>query len=88
MPRISEFFGIVILMYWKDTKRHSMPHIHVRYAGEEAVFTLNGELIAGSLGPRAQRLVREWVKERKAHLEYAWSQAVIGKEVPWIAPIK
>ena len=88
MPRISEFFGIAILMYWKDTQQHQMPHFHVRYSGEEAAFSLQGELIAGNLAPRAQRLVREWASERKKELEYAWSQAVIGKEIPWIAPIK
>ena len=88
MPRISEFFGIVILMYWKDTKKHNLPHFHVRYGGEEGVFTLDGKLIAGRLTPRVVKLVKEWTKERKNELQAAWSQAVVGKEVPWIAPIK
>ncbi len=37
MPKISEFFGITILMYWIDTQKHKKPHFHVRYSGKEAV---------------------------------------------------
>ena len=88
MPRISEFFGIVILMYWKDVKRHHTPHFHVRSSGEEAAVDFNGNILSGQLSPRAKRLVQEWTEERKNELTYAWSQAVVGKEVPWIAPIK
>jgi hypothetical protein len=29
MPRISEFYGITILMFFGD---HNPPHFHVRYA--------------------------------------------------------
>ena len=88
MPRISEFFGIIVLMYWKGVKRHHMPHFHIRYSGEEATVDFGGNILAGYLSPRAKKLVQEWAEERKDELNYAWSQAVIGKEVPWIAPIK
>ena len=88
MPRISEFFGIMIYMYLMDTKKHHLPHFHARYSGNEAVFTLDGKIIAGHLGVRAERLVKEWTKERATELKEAWSQAVIGKEVSWIPPIK
>lgn len=56
MPRISEFYGIVIEMFFRD---HPPPHFHARYAGEEAVIEIaTGEVIAGSIPPRARRLVR------------------------------
>jgi hypothetical protein len=35
MPRISEFFGILIYMYWFDNQQHKLPHLHARYAGQE-----------------------------------------------------
>ena len=38
MPRISEFFGIVIYMYWMDIQKHQKPHFHARFKGKEAVF--------------------------------------------------
>jgi Domain of unknown function (DUF4160) len=59
MPRISEFFGILIYMYWFDNQQHKLPHLHARQAGKEAVFELNGTLIQGSLGLRANKLVTE-----------------------------
>jgi hypothetical protein len=88
MPKVSEFFGIVILMYWKDNKRHHQAHFHARYGGEEAVFNFNGDILAGAMSRRASKLVKEWAKERKTELNFAWEQALNGKEIPWIAPIK
>jgi len=37
MPTISMFYGILVLMFFRDNRQHHMPHIHVRYQGEEAV---------------------------------------------------
>ena len=33
VPRISEFYGIVIEMYYGD---HAPPHFHARYGGDSA----------------------------------------------------
>lgn len=88
MPKISEFFGIIISMYWFDTQKHKLPHFHARYAGEEAVFDLNGKCIEGDLGTRANRLIFEWASERKKEIQDAWQCAVNGKEIPWVLPIR
>lgn len=88
MPRISEFFGIVIYMYWMDTQKHKAPHFHARYRGKEAVFSLAGELLNGNIGHRAQALVQEWCNESKEALRQAWDNAVSGQEVPWIKPLQ
>ena len=88
MPRISEFFGIAIYMYWFDTQKHKTPHFHARYSGSEAVFDLVGNCIEGDLGPRATRLISEWCVERKNELLLAWSCATEGKELPWVLPIR
>jgi hypothetical protein len=56
VPRICEFYGIVIEMYYGD---HPPPHFHARYSGETAKIEIaTGEIIAGSLPGRALRLVR------------------------------
>jgi hypothetical protein len=60
VPRISEFFGILIYMYWFDNQRHNRPHIHARSGGKEAVFSLEGQKIQGDLGLRANRMVTDW----------------------------
>ena len=31
VPTISMFYGILVLMYFRDNRRHHLPHIHVRY---------------------------------------------------------
>jgi len=88
VPRISEFFGIVIYMYWFDRQKHKKPHFHARHSGREAVFDLSGRCFEGNLGPRAHRLIAEWCKERKSELREAWTAAIKGKEIPWVPPIQ
>lgn len=58
MPRISEFFGIVIAMYYND---HAPPHFHARSGGDEATYRSDSlERLSGFLPPRAHGLVAEW----------------------------
>ena len=86
--KISEFFGIMIYMYWFDNQKHKLPHFHARYQGAEAVFSLEGNCIEGRLGNRASKLIQEWAQENSQELEEAWQMAIHGKEVPWITPLK
>lgn len=39
MPTISMFYGILIRMFFYDTDRHSVPHIHAEYQGQFAVYS-------------------------------------------------
>lgn len=88
MPRISEFFGIVIYMYWMDVQKHKAPHFHARYQGKEAVFTLLGECLSGNLGNRANTLIQAWCEENSDAIQRAWECALNGKEVPWVKPLQ
>ena len=46
MPVISMFYGIIVLMYYFDNKKHHLPHIHVQYAEQEVVLSIpNGEVL-------------------------------------------
>ena len=55
MPKLSEFFGIAIYMYWGD---HGSPHFHARYGGEKASISIEDlSILAGGLSPRALGLV-------------------------------
>jgi len=36
MPVISLFQGIIVLMFYQDTKQHHLPHIHVKYTSLKA----------------------------------------------------
>ncbi|MBI4645889.1 MAG: DUF4160 domain-containing protein [Bacteroidia bacterium] len=60
MPRISEFFGIVIYIYAKE---HLPPHLHAIYQGKDAMIDITtGELIKGKISRRALRLVQDWIE--------------------------
>ena len=54
MPRICEFFGIVIYMYFND---HNPAHFHAEYAESEASFTIDTlEVLEGELPRRPRAL--------------------------------
>jgi hypothetical protein len=60
VPRISEFYGIAIAMYYAE---HGVAHVHAVYAGQDASIAVDTlEVLAGSLPDRALRLVREWAE--------------------------
>jgi hypothetical protein len=47
VPRLSEFYGIVIYMYWSD---HNPPHFHAIYGSHEAQVRIGDRMIvAGDL---------------------------------------
>jgi len=73
MPRVSEFFGIIIAMYYND---HAPPHFHARYAEHEAtVIIATLEILEGELPRRALSLVTEWAQLHKAELQENWELA-------------
>ncbi len=83
MPRLSEFFGISIYMYWGD---HGPPHFHARYSGQKASIGIADlSLLAGSLAPRALGLVMEWAALHQDELQAAWEKAT-RNEVPGTIP--
>ena len=41
MPLIASFYGVLIYMYFMDTRQHKTPHIHAMYQGFEAVFAID-----------------------------------------------
>ena len=89
MPRVSEFFGIAIYLYFEDTHRHAAPHFHARYGEHEAVYSIpDGDPLAGSLPTRQERLVQGWTALRAEELERAWARAVNMEPPGRIAPLR
>jgi len=85
MPRISQFFGVVIAMYKND---HASPYFHAEYAGEEATFVIESlEILAGRLPRRAQSLVLEWASLHRTELSENWNLAREGLPLNEIAPL-
>ena len=89
MPVISMFNGLIISMYYLDKKRHHKPHVHIRYAEKEAVYSIpEGELLEGSLPSSKERLVLAWIELRKEDLMTDWSLASKGEQIYPIEPLK
>jgi hypothetical protein len=89
MAIISMFYGIIISMYFFDEKRHHMPHIHVKYQEQEAVFSIpDGEIIEGELKKNKTRLVQAWIEIHQEDLMADWELATIGQEIFKIEPLK
>jgi len=85
LPRLSSFYGIVIYMYWSD---HPPPHFHAEYGEHQALITIvDGSLFAGSLPPRALRLVEEWRALHLDELRAAWDRAVQREHPGTIDPL-
>ena len=80
MPTISMFYGILIKMFFLDTDKHHVSHIHAEYQGESAVFSIpEGKLLAGKLPSKKQKLVVAWIEIHKEDLLADWELAVNGK---------
>ena len=89
MPVISMFYGIIVLMYFLDNKKHKRPHIHVQYQGKEAVFSIpDGKLLEGALPHNKIKLVCAWIEIHREELLADWKLAVQGAEVFKIDPLK
>jgi hypothetical protein len=85
MPRISEFYGIVITMYYAE---HGVPHFHALHAGREASVAIETlEVLAGSLPDRALRLVREWASLHRDELHLDWQRARADQPLKPIEPL-
>jgi len=84
MPTISQFYGIVIVMYFRD-KEHNPPHIHAITQDFAAPFLIEtGELIEGDFPPKAKALVQEFISLNKAALLKMWET----EEYVKLPPIK
>ena len=86
MPRISEFFGIIISMYYNE---HAPPHFHAIY-GEFKVSILieNLGILEGRLPPKALSLVIEWADLHQEELRKNWDLLKEHKPLFKIEPLK
>lgn len=85
MPQVSQFFGVVIYMYFSD---HAPPHFHAEYGEDEAVYAIETlELLRGGLPRRAHGLVMEWASLHREELRANWVRARKGERLATITPL-
>ena len=86
MPRLSEFYGIAIYMYFSD---HNPPHFHAIYAEHEALIRVDdGSIIGGELPRTAGRLVEQWRVLHEAELAQNWARAQEPATLSTIEPLQ
>ncbi|MBS1847931.1 MAG: DUF4160 domain-containing protein [Actinobacteria bacterium] len=86
MPRLSEFYGIVVYLYFSD---HNPPHFHAIYAESEALIRIgDGVTIRGHLPATASRLVEQWRSIHVDELVDNWDRAQIPAPLSPIEPLQ
>ncbi|MEX0611540.1 MAG: DUF4160 domain-containing protein [Pirellulales bacterium] len=85
MPRISEFYGIIIEMYWSD---HNPPHFHAKYAEHRAEIDIRTlGILRGRLPAKAAGLVTEWASLHQDELLAQWERARNHEPLDRIEPL-
>lgn len=86
VPRLSEFYGIVIYMYFAD---HNPPHFHAIYAEHEALIRIdNGAAIRGDIPRTAMGLVEQWRALHQDELLANWTLAQEPSALSRIEPLQ
>ena len=89
MPIISQFYGIIIRIYFNDTEQHYLEHIHVQYNEFGAVYSINDiNLLEGYLPQKQHKLVIAWMEIHKDELKALWRISQNDGEVFKIDPLK
>jgi len=87
MPTISRFYGIVILMYFKN--EHNPPHFHVKYNEYLASFSiLDLRMLDGKLPSRVKNMVLEWADLHRDELMKNWNRLQTTGEFEPIEPLE
>jgi len=84
MPEISRFYGLIILMNYRD---HSPPHFHVWYGDFKAIVTIQDGIVKGEMPQRALKMIFEWLELHRDELLNNWDRAQQGEALEKIEPL-
>lgn len=89
MPIVSMFYGILVYMYFEDSDRHNLPHIHAKYAEFEAVLSIpDARLLAGDMPAKKLKQLEVWIDLHQEELMGNWELALVNEELYRIEPLK
>jgi hypothetical protein len=72
VPEISRFFGIVVMMHYRE---HAPPHFHARCGADEVKVRLDDGGVEGRFPKNALRLLLAWYDTYREELEKDWALA-------------
>lgn len=83
------FYGIVVMMFFKDNRQHNLPHIQIRYQDSKAVIDIAaGEILDGKFLQKQLRMVQAWVEIHRDELLADWDLALAGEQPCKIEPLR
>lgn len=86
MPIISQFYGIVIRMFYAD---HAPPHFHAGYAEHELIVGISPiAILAGTAPPRVRSMVLEWAALHQEELLDNWRRCQVPAPPHPIIPLE
>ena len=89
MPIISQFYGIIIRIYFNDTEKHHIKHIHAQYNEYTAIYSLNTlDILEGQLPQKQHKLVTAWMEIHIEELKALWNILQESGEFFKIDPLK
>ena len=84
MPIISNFYGIIIKMYVRESE-HNPPHIHAIYNEYIGIIDLNTfKMLEGDLPNKALKMVQEWTENNQQALLKIWETQEFVKLPPLV----
>lgn len=84
MPRISQFHGVSIYLYFLD---HNPPHFHAIYGDDEALITIDPPaVLRGTLPSKVLRVVLDWASANLVALKDNWQRAKAGQPLDQVPP--
>lgn len=89
MPIISQFYGIIITMHYRESEKRCLPHIHAEYADYDAVYDLQSDRISGNMPIKQDKMIQVWILIHKEELEALW-KLINDKKDGWfkIEPLR
>ena len=89
MPIISQFYGIIVRVYFNDTQKHYLGHIHVQYNEYDAVYSIKeAKRLEGKLPQKQDKLVCAWIEIHKDELNALWEVSQKEGTIFKIDPLK
>lgn len=88
MPIVSQFYGIIITMYFNENTKHNLPHVHAEYAEFDAIFDLAGNILDGKMPIKQKKMIEVWILLHHEELKSLWTAMQEYKEFFKIEPLK
>ena len=89
MPIVSQFYGIIISMHYRENDRHKLPHLHAEYGEFDAIFDSEGNKLGGKIPNKQEKMIQAWILIHQDELKALW-KLVKNKIEDWfkIEPLK